>query len=211
MISDVLGWLASLIISIISSTGYLGITFLMVLESAGILIPSEVIMPFSGYLAGTGKLSLWLVAFFATVGNIFGSLVLYVVGYYGGRFFALRYGRYFFFTPEELGKSDKWFKKYGFSAVFFGRMLPVVRTYISLPAGIVKMDLSKFLAYTFFGSVPWNFALAYIGFFLGENWKNIEVYFRKFDYIILIFLAAGLAWFLWSHFLNKKIGNQLKN
>jgi len=211
MISDVLGWLASLIISIISSTGYLGITFLMVLESAGILIPSEVIMPFSGYLAGTGKLSLWLVAFFATVGNIFGSLVLYVVGYYGGRSFALRYGRYFFFTPEELGKSDKWFKKYGFPAVFFGRMLPVVRTYISLPAGIVKMDLSKFLAYTFFGSVPWNFALAYIGFFLGENWKNIEVYFRKFDYIILIFLAAGLAWFLWSHFLNEKIGNQLKN
>ena len=211
MITAILSWLASLIISVISNTGYLGVTFLMALESAGILIPSEVIMPFSGYLAGTGSFSLWLVIFWATVGNVFGSLALYVVGYYGGRPFALRYGRYFFFTPEELEKSDKWFKKYGLPAVFFGRMLPVVRTYISLPAGIVKMDLKKFLAYTFFGSVPWNFALAYIGFLLGENWKNMEVYFRKFDYIILIFLAAGLAWFLWSHFLNKKIDNQLKN
>jgi membrane protein DedA with SNARE-associated domain len=208
MIQSILVWLASLIISVISNTGYLGVTFLMTLESAGILIPSEVIMPFSGYLAGTGGFSLWLVVFWGTVGNVFGSLVLYAVGYYGGRPFALRYGRYFFFTAEELEKSDEWFKKYGLIAVFFGRMLPVARTYISLPAGIVRMDLSKFLIYTFFGSVPWNLALAYIGFFLGENWKNIEVYFRKFDYIILIFLAAGVVWFLWSHFFKKKISKK---
>lgn len=205
MISDILGWLASLIISIISNTGYLGVTFLMALESAGILIPSEVIMPFSGYLAGIGRFSLWLVIFWATVGNIFGSLALYVVGYYGGRPFALRYGRYFFFTAEELEKSDKWFKKYGSLAVFFGRMLPVVRTYISLPAGVVKMNLPKFLGYTFVGSVPWNFALAYIGLVLGENWKGIEIYFRKFDYVILILIVIGIVWWARRHLIKSKI------
>lgn len=177
----------------------------MALESAGVPVPSEVIMPFSGFLVTTGRFSLWLVILWATVGNLLGSLVLYIIGCYGGRRFILKYGRYFFFSEQELNKSDEWFKKYGSPAIFFGRMLPIVRTYISLPAGVTKISLPKFLIYTFIGSLPWNFALAYIGVALGQNWKEIEVYFRKFDFIILIMILAAIGWWLWRHFKNQKL------
>lgn len=194
MISDILSWLANLIISVISSTGYFGVTILMALESAGVPVPSEVIMPFSGYLATTGRFTLWLATFWATVGNLLGSLALYLVGCYGGRRFMAKYGRYFLISEEGVDKAEGWFKKYGSPAIFLSRMLPIVRTYISLPAGLAKMNLPKFLIYTFFGSVPWNLALAYIGVYFGEHWQKIEVYFRKFDYVILIIIILVIAW-----------------
>ncbi len=203
MISAFLGAVSILILSAIENTGYLGVFSLMALESAGIPVPSEIIMPFSGFLVTTGRFSLWLVILWATVGNLLGSLVLYIIGCYGGRRFILKYGRYFFFSEQELNKSDEWFKKYGSPAIFFGRMLPIVRTYISLPAGVTKISLPKFVIYTFIGSLPWNFALAYIGVALGQNWKEIEVYFQRFDYLILILILLGIGWWLWRHFKNR--------
>jgi len=205
MISDILSWLASLIISVISGSGYFGITVLMALESAGTPIPSEIVMPFSGYLVTIGRFSFWLVTFWATVGNLFGSLLLYIIGYYGGRPLAIKYGRYFFFSQEELDKSDQWFKKYGSLAIFFSRMMPIVRTYISLPAGMVRMSLPKFVGYTFFGSVPWNLVLVYIGVLLGENWKDLEVYFRRFDYLIGIVIILGVIWWIRKHLIQSNL------
>lgn len=205
MISDILSWLASFVISIISTTGYFGVTVLMALESAGVPIPSEVVMPFSGYLVTAGRFSLWLATFWATIGNLFGSLALYVIGYYGGRRVVKKYGRYFLISEEGMDKSEEWFKKYGSLAIFFSRMTPIIRTYISLPAGVAKMNLPKFLGYTFAGSVPWNFALAYIGLVLGENWKGIETYFREFDYVILILIVIGIVWWARRHLIKSKI------
>jgi membrane protein DedA with SNARE-associated domain len=203
MITVILSWLASLIISVISASGYLGIAFLMALESACILIPSEVVMPFSGYLVSLGQFSLWLVVLFATLGNLAGSILAYAVGYWGGRPLVLKYGRYVLIHEEEINKADRWFARQGPSTVFFGRLLPVVRTFISLPAGITRMKFPKFLAYTFFGSLPWNFALAYVGVVLGENWKNLESYFRQFDYLILFLIIAVVAWWISRHLIKK--------
>jgi membrane protein DedA with SNARE-associated domain len=208
MITAILSWLASLIISVISASGYLGIAFLMTLESGCILIPSEVIMPFSGYLVSTGRFTLWIVILAGTVGNLAGSVLAYAIGYWGGRPLVIKYGKYILLREEEIDKADKWFARSGPSTVFLSRMLPVVRTFISLPAGIAKMNFPKFLAYTFFGSLPWNFGLAYLGLILGENWKSLETYFRKFDYLILGLLILAVIWWIWKHFNNKnKISN----
>ncbi len=209
MISIILETISNFILLVIEKTGYFGITLLMALESAGIPIPSEIIMPFSGFLVTTGRFFLWLVIFWATVGNLLGSLILYIIGCYGGRRFILKYGPYFFFSEQELKKSDEWFKKYGSLAIFFSRMLPIVRTYISLPAGVTKINLPKFIIYTFTGSIPWNFMLAYIGVLLGQNWKEIEVYFRKFDYLILILILAAIGWWGWRKLQRKRAPNEI--
>jgi len=204
MITAILAWFASLIISVISSSGYLGVAAFMTLESACIPIPSEIIMPFSGFLASSGRFSLWLIVMAGTLGNVFGSLIAYFVGFYGGRAFIMEYGKYVFLKEEELEHADTWFKKYGSPAIFFSRLMPIVRTFISLPAGIGRMDLKKFTAYTFFGSLPWNFGLAYLGLKLGESWKNLEQYFRRFDYVILAIIAIGIAWWVKNHLLKKE-------
>ncbi len=203
MISAILSSLASLIISIISSAGYFGVAALSALESACIPIPSEVIVTFSGYLASIGRFSVWTVVLWATIGNLAGSLAAYAVGYWGGRPFIRRYGKYVFLREEELEHADVWFKRYGSPAIFFSRMLPIVRTFISLPAGIGRMNLKKFIAYTFLGALPWNLGLTYLGVALGENWKSLEVYFRKFDYIILVILIIGIGWWVKRHLLKK--------
>ena len=199
MISQIVSWLASLIINIISSAGYLGIFFLMLLESACIPIPSEVIMPFSGYLVFTGRFMIWQVVFWGALGNLVGSALAYWVGLYGGRPLVEKYGKYILVSNRDLETADKWFLKYGQKAVFFSRLLPVVRTFISLPAGIAKMDFKKFSFYTFAGSLPWSFALAYVGLKTGENWVGIRVYFEKFDYIIATALILAILWWIWRH------------
>lgn len=199
MISSILGIISNFILLVIEKTGYFGVAVLMAVESAGVPIPSEIVMPFSGYLASTGIFSIWLATFWATVGNLFGSLTLYFIGCYGGRKLVVKYGHYFLINEGEVNRADEWFKKYGSLAIFFSRMTPIARTYISLPAGLAKMNLPKFLIYTFFGSVPWNFALTYIGFTLGKNWGILEIYFRKFDYLILILITAIIIWWVWRH------------
>ncbi|MDP2947681.1 MAG: DedA family protein [Nanoarchaeota archaeon] len=204
MIATILAWLANLAITVISSSGYLGITGLMTLESACIPIPSEVIMPFAGYLVTIGEFSLFWVIIFGAIGNLIGSIIAYAIGFYGGRPFIEKYGKYILIRKEELDRADIFFKKHGSLSVFFSRLLPIVRTFISLPAGIAKMPFWKFSFYTFFGSLFWSGILAYIGVFLGGNWRSLEVYFKKFDWAIGVLLIVGIVYFIYKKLRNKK-------
>lgn len=194
MLAKVAEW----VIKIISDTGYLGVITLMAIESACIPVPSEVIMPFAGFLTVSGKLSLFLVIIWGAVGNLIGSIVAYAVGAFGGRPFIEKYGRYVLLGKDELDKSQRFFTKYGSASVFFSRLLPIVRTFISLPAGIARMPFFKFCVYTFIGSFFWSGLLAYIGVFLGENWKSIETYFRKFDWLVAAIIIVGIVYFIYK-------------
>ncbi|MFQ5818211.1 MAG: DedA family protein, partial [Terriglobia bacterium] len=178
---------------------YLGIVLLMAIESACIPLPSEIIMPFAGYLVTTGRFQLWWVGVAGAVGCNVGSIVAYAVGSYGGRPWLERYGRYVLISPRDLAWADRWFTRYGEATVFFARLLPVIRTFIALPAGIARMNFWRFNLYTFLGSLPWCLGLAYVGLKFGEQWESIRVYFHKFDTLIGIVLVAGVVWFVWSH------------
>lgn len=174
------------VIEFINGTGYAGIIFLMALESACIPVPSEIIMPFSGYIVWQGELNLTFAVIAGAVGNLLGSLLAYIIGFKGGRPFLERYGRYIFITHRKLRIADEWFARYGHEAVFISRMLPVIRTFISLPAGISRMDIKKFTVYTFLGSLPWCFILTYAGYMMGPRWTSLQETFHILDYIILI-------------------------
>jgi membrane protein DedA with SNARE-associated domain len=166
----------------------------MALESALVPIPSEVVMPFAGFLAWNGKLDFFIVVACGTVGNIVGSVALYVLGSGPGLSLVKKYGKYLLIDEADIERAHTLFLKYGGLIVFAGRMMPAVRTVISLPAGIAKMDIRKFVAFTFVGSVPWNLFLAYLGWLLGENWAIIERYTKILDYVavsILILLVVG--------------------
>lgn len=204
MINFILSGLASLIIKIISSTGYFGVAMLMALESAGILIPSEVIMPFSGFLVFTGEFNFWLTVLCGAAGNLLGSMAAYWIGYAGGRPLIEKYGKYILISHHDLAVADNFFNKYGSIAIFFSRLLPVVRTFISLPAGIAKMNFNKFIIYTFVGSLPWCLALAYLGQKLGEHWDILGVYFREFDVAIVAIIIIFIVWYIWRHIKNVK-------
>ena len=177
---------------------------MMAIESACIPLPSEIIMPFSGYLVSTGKFSLWGVSLAGAFGCVIGSAAAYWIGYWGGRPMAEKYGKYVLVTHHDLDIADRFFKKYGNAAVFISRMLPVIRTFISLPAGIARMNFPKFIIYTFLGSLPFCYLLAYIGKKLGDNWNTLGVYFHKFDIIIGIIILVGAVWFVRRHINIKK-------
>ncbi len=192
--------LSSFIIHYIQSAGYVGVFVLMMLESALIPIPSEVTMPFAGFLAQTGKLSLFWIIFAGALGNLVGSLVAYGIGFYLEEtvvlLFIKKYGKFLLITEHEYIRSVSWFKKYGNGIAFFSRLLPAVRTFISLPAGLSEMNVWKFSIYTFLGSLIWSGLLAYIGFYLGENWHILEGYFRKFEYLIVFVILFGVVWYV---------------
>jgi membrane protein DedA with SNARE-associated domain len=198
MIADVLAKVAGLVIRIISDSGYFGIASLMAIESACIPVPSEIIMPFAGFLTISGKFSLLLVVIWGAIGNLIGSMIAYAIGAFGGRPFIEKYGKYVLLGKDELDKSQIFFTKYGGASVFFSRLLPIVRTFISLPAGIARMPFIKFCVYTFVGSFFWSGLLAYIGVYLGENWKSIETYFRKFDWLILVAIIILIILFIYK-------------
>lgn len=199
MIAKILVTLSAFVIWVISTGGYTGIVLLMTIESACIPLPSEVIMPFSGYLVYTGRFNLWWVATAGAVGCNLGSAVAYAVGSYGGRPLVARYGRYILLSQHDLDWADRFFQRHGDAAVFISRLLPVIRTFIALPAGIARMPQVRFHVYTFAGSWPWCFGLAYLGMKAGENWTYLGKYFHEFDVAIGIILAVGAAWFVWSH------------
>ncbi len=203
MISDLLAALSVFIIYVISSSGYSGIVLLMAIESACIPLPSEVIMPFSGYLVYTGRFNLWWVATAGALGCNLGSAVAYAVGYYGGRPLVERYGAYILLSRRELEWADGFFARFGDVTVFVSRLLPVVRTFIALPAGIARMPQLRFHFYTFLGSWPWCLGLAYLGFKAGEHWDYLRTYFHKFDFVIGLILLAALAWFVWSRWQHR--------
>jgi membrane protein DedA with SNARE-associated domain len=192
------------IIDTISFLGYWGIVLTMGIESACIPLPSEIIMPFSGYLVYTGRFNLIWVSVAGAFGCVVGSVAAYWAGILGGRSFIEKYGKYVLLSHRDLDTAERWFKKYGDWAIFFSRLLPVIRTFISLPAGIARMNFSRFVVYTFLGSLPWCFVLAYIGKVLGENWQTIKGYFRGADIIIAIIVILGIAFFIYRHLKPQK-------
>jgi len=189
--------------SLIAFAGYGGIVILMGIESACIPLPSELIMPFAGYLVFQGTMNLVWVATAGAIGCNVGSLVAYEIGCYGGRPLVERYGRWILMGRRELDTADRFFARWGYLAVFVGRLLPVIRTFIALPAGIARMPRVRFHVYTFLGSWPWCFGLAWLGMKLGENWRVIGKYLHKFDAVIVVVLVVGIAWFVRSHWQNR--------
>jgi len=202
MTETILGAIFLFIKWVIGATGYWGIVALMAIESACIPLPSELIMPFAGYLVYEGTFNLFWAATAGAVGCNVGSVLAYEVGYYGGRPLVETYGRYLLLSRHELDWADRFFHRWGHAAVFIARLLPVVRTFIALPAGVARMPRVRFHVYTFLGSWPWCFALAYLGMKLGENWRSLGKYFHQFDIVIGVLLVAGAAWFVrsrWQH------------
>jgi len=189
--------------SLIAATGYGGIILLMAIESACIPLPSELIMPFAGYLVFSGAMKLLWVATAGAIGCNLGSLIAYEIGYHGGRRLVERYGRWVLMGRRELDWADRFFARWGYLAVFVARMLPVVRTFIALPAGIARMPRLRFHVYTFLGSWPWCFLLAWFGMKMGENWRQLGKYLHKFDVVIVVLLAVGIIWFVRSHWKNR--------
>lgn len=195
-----IGHLANFIIKFIGKIGYIGVFVLMTIESALIPIPSEVTMTFSGYLVSLGKMNLFFLAFVGAIANLTGSLIAYWLGYWWEeafvRKFIVKYGKYFLVSVDEFDRSLVWFDRYGENIVFFSRVTPIIRTFISLPAGIAKMNLFRFSVLTFIGSFIWSFFLSYIGLVLGENWKNLEAYYHRFEYVILAACIAALVYYI---------------
>jgi membrane protein DedA with SNARE-associated domain len=202
MIARIIEILSGLIVATISAMGYSGVILLMAIESACIPLPSEIIMPFSGYLVSTGQLNLWAVAVAGAVGCVLGSLVAYWVGMYGGRPVIEKYGRYVLLSRHDLDIADRWFAHHGEAIVFVSRLLPAIRTFIAFPAGVARMNLKRFIIYTFAGSLPWCLGLAYIGQKLGEQWNKddtLKTWFHRFDFVIGIVGALAVTWWIWRH------------
>ena len=202
MIAKIIEFLSGIIVATISLLGYSGIVLLMAIESACIPLPSEIIMPFSGYLVSTGQMNLWLVGIAGAVGCVLGSLVAYWVGSKGGRPLIEKYGRYVLVSPHDLDLADRWFANYGEIIVFVSRLLPAIRTFIAFPAGVARMNLQRFIFYTFAGSLPWCLGLAYVGQKLGEKWNQddtLKTWFHRFDFVIGIVGALLAAWWIWRH------------
>jgi len=204
MIETVISTLSHFVISTISSMGYLGIVLLMGIESANIPLPSEVIMPFSGFLVATGRFNLFWVAIAGGLGCLWGSLLSYWVGAKGGRPLIEKYGKYILISKHDLDTADRWFAKWGMGAVFVGRLLPVIRTFISFPAGIARVNLFWFSVWTFIGSVIWSYFLGWIGFKLGENWDSLKDYFHEFDYLIVGLILIGVIYYVYIHIKHSK-------
>ena len=198
MTEKILAILFVFIKSIVAATGYGGLAILMAIESVCIPLPSELIMPFAGYLVFQGTMKLVWVATAGAIGCNLGSLVAYEIGCYGGRPLVVRYGRWILMGHRELDWADHFFERWGEAAVFIARLLPVIRTFIALPAGVARMPRGKFHVYTFLGSWPWCFALAYAGMKLGENWRTLGKYFHQFDAVIGAVIVLGAAYFVWS-------------
>ena len=200
MIEGLLGALAAWIIAVISAAGYAGIAGLMAIELACIPLPSEVIMPFAGYLASTGRFNLVLAATAGALGCNLGSTLAYAVGASGGRRAVEQWGRYVLLGPDELAQAERFFRRFGGLAVLIARLLPVVRTFIALPAGMARMPQLQFQLYTFAGSWPWCFALAYVGEELGERWNSdpaLRAVMHRSDAIVLAVLVLAAGWFVW--------------
>ncbi len=194
-------WILEIITKVYDVMGWPGVVLLMGIESAAIPFPSELIMPLAGWLLieakGGSAWMLLMAGFYGALGNLLGSWVAYWISYKGGRPLLNKYGRYVLVTRHEVDRAEEWFKKYGELAVFASRMLPVVRTFISVPAGIARMNFWKFSFYTFVGSYPWSLGLAYGGYKLGENWEDLRRVMRPFDFPIAGIIIVVVAWFIY--------------
>jgi membrane protein DedA with SNARE-associated domain len=205
IITGILTSVAIFCISIISSVGYFGLFLLMTMESMILPVPSEMVMPFAGFLISGGKMEFVLVVLFSTLGSLLGSLISYSIGIYGGNRFVKKYGKYFLLNEEHLVKTEEWFSKKGELTIFIGRFVPIVRHVISIPAGIGKMNLKKFMLYTVLGAGIWNAFLAYIGYVLGNNWTSIKEYADYISWGVLVIIVIVGMYFLWKEIKKRKI------
>ena len=176
--------------------GYWGIFFTMTLESAAVPIPSEIVLPFGGFLASSGHLNFWFVVFAATLANLMGATVIYFIGLFGGRIILERYGKYILVSAESISRMDRWLKHYGAHTAFFSRLLPGVRTFSALIIGAGRVSFGKFFGYTLAGSFLWNLPLAYVGFVAGKNWNFLRPYFQKFELVILAAILVVVILFV---------------
>lgn len=188
----------------IAMMGPSGVALLMAIESCNIPLPSEAILPFAGYLVSKGIMSIHVAAFAGAIGCVIGSIPSYYLGYFGGRPFVEKHGKWFLISKHDLEMADKWEQKYGNLAFFICRMLPIVRTFISLPAGILKADMKQFLFFTFLGSLIWSYPLVYLGMKLGEHRETLKHLWHKFDIAIVLVLGVLFVLYLKHHWKNLK-------
>jgi membrane protein DedA with SNARE-associated domain len=200
MIESIVGRLLVFTTAVIGAMGYGGVVLLMAIESACIPLPSEIIMPLAGYLVYQGQFTLHGAALAGAVGCVVGSIPAYYLGQYGGRPLIERYGRYLLVSHRELDLADRLFQRWGHWVVFAGRLLPVVRTLIAFPAGVARMPMGKFIAYTFVGSYPWCLALAWVGAKLGQSWHTdprFKAFYHRFELVIVVAGVLAVIWFVW--------------
>ena len=192
-------FLIAYITAIIHKIGYFGIFILMVLESMIAPVPSEAVMPFAGFLVYSGKFNLFLTILASSIGSIIGSLLSYYIGFYGGRPFVMKLGRYLFLEEAQLDFTINFFKKYGAITIFISRFIPVVRHLISIPAGVGRMGIKKFVFYTLAGATLWNSFLIYVGMKLGENWQSISKYTEQIDILIVVLIVIAVVYYFYMH------------
>jgi len=213
MINALIRFLGNIAVSIINRLGYAGIALAMAIESANIPLPSEIIMPFSGFLVSQGQFTFLGAVLAGTIGGTLGSLASYALGFYGGekliRNLIRRYGKYLLIFEYELDEAEEWFQKHGQLVTFTARLLPVIRTFISLPAGMSRMEVKKFTFFAFLGTFIWTIPLTYLGKTLGDNWDTLGQYFHKFDIAIVILGLVVVVWYVY-HKLKKHAQHQKK-
>lgn len=192
LIEESFAWVTDFIIAL----GYWGLAIGMAIESANVPLPSELILPFGGYLVSTGRLNFWGAVMAGTIGGTLGSVASYYLGLRGGRPLLMKYGRYIGISRSKLATADRWFANYGEATVFFTRLMPIVRTFISLPAGLTGMNFKKFVIYTFLGSLPWSVLLVYVGVKLGENWQLIKPWFHRLDAVVAVGIVVGIIYLI---------------
>ncbi|MDF2628830.1 MAG: associated Golgi protein-like protein [Symbiobacteriaceae bacterium] len=185
------------VIDFLAPFGYWGVAFGMFVESACIPLPSEIVLPFGGFLASQGTITFTQAVLAGQLGGLGGSILAYGIGRYGGRGLLERYGKYILISRHEMDVADRWFAQRGEMTVFLTRLLPGIRTFISLPAGIAGMNFGKFIFYSFLGMLPWSFLFTYAGFRLGNSWSLVRQYLHKFDLVIIVVLLAAVGWFIW--------------
>ncbi len=197
--------LADWVTEVIDDLGYIGVALLVALENLFPPIPSEIVLPFAGFVARDGGATLWGMILAATIGSLAGALTLYGIAAWIGperlHRFLLRYGKWFRLTPADIAKSERWFDRRAVVAVLIGRCVPLIRSLVSIPAGFRRMPLAPFVLYTTIGSLVWNTALIGAGYLLRDNWHDVEPWLDTFQYVVIAAILAGVAWYVWSHFL----------
>lgn len=193
------------VLNFIASFGYLGMLIGMLLEAFIIVIPSELILATGGILASTGHFTFWGAFVVGLIGSVLCAAIIYMMGYFGGRKFIEKYGKYFFMKEQDIEKSEKWFQKYGMFAAFIGRNFPIIRTFISLPIGIARLNFYQFLMYTAIGSIPWTFLFVWAGYHLKERWTMIEGYTSSLKIPIIIATILLVIWYCYRRIVKTRV------
>jgi membrane protein DedA with SNARE-associated domain len=199
MAGDMEASITNFILNLFTNLGYAGIVVAMAIESCCIPLPSELIMPLAGFLAFQGKFNVWWAGVAGALGCLLGSIVAYWIGATGGRPLLLRYGGYILISPHDADVADRFFARYGEITIFVTRLMPIVRTFISLPAGIARMNFARFCLYTFLGSLPWCWVLAWAGYTLGAHWQDVGGTIRKYDYVVAAVVVVLVALYVYRH------------